>query len=294
MLTHRFYTTLIFCVIIISFTVGCRRPEIIFPTGETTINAGESISFSAAYYPDAIYKWTFDGGAKDTLEQNPTVTFNRPGVYYVYLTVVYNDFDSGFAFRKVIVAGTSGPAPVAKTGQTISYETGDDGDLEKGVSWPNPRFTDNGDGTVTDNLTGLMWLKDANCIQTNYPGFDKDEIHGDGQVTWQHALDFVSGINAGTYSNCGGGYTDWRLPNVKELQSLLHYAYYDPAVPNTAGTGQWTSGDPFTGVQSSSYWSATTYASDTSSAWLVRIYVGNVYHNGKSLGNNVWPVRGGQ
>ena len=50
-----------------------------------------------------------------------------------------------------------------KTGQTTCYATGDDGDLEKGVAWPNPRFTDNGNGTVTDNLTGLIWLKNANC-----------------------------------------------------------------------------------------------------------------------------------
>jgi len=47
-------------------------------------------------------------------------------------------------------------APVAKTGQTTSYSTGDDGDLEKDVAWPNPRFTNNSDGTVTDNLTGLI------------------------------------------------------------------------------------------------------------------------------------------
>ena len=48
------------------------------------------------------------------------------------------------------------PAPVPKTGLTSSYLTGDDGDLQKGVPSPNPRFTNNGDGTVTDNLTGLM------------------------------------------------------------------------------------------------------------------------------------------
>ena len=70
------------------------------------------------------------------------------------------------------------PAPVEKTGQTISYATGDDGDLEMGMTWPVPRFTDNEDGMVTDNLTGLMWLKDANCIATNYPGFDTDGTAG--------------------------------------------------------------------------------------------------------------------
>jgi hypothetical protein len=86
-------------------------------------------------------------------------------------------------------------APVEKTGQTTSYATGDDGELSKGVVWPNARFADNGDGTVTDNLTGLMWLKNANCIQSNYSEFDMDETAGDGRVTWPHALDFVARIN---------------------------------------------------------------------------------------------------
>lgn len=64
-----------------------------------------------------------------------------------------------------------GPAPVPKTWQLISYSPGDD-DQERGVMQPNPRITDNSDDTITDNLTGLMWLKDANCIFSWYPGFD--------------------------------------------------------------------------------------------------------------------------
>ena len=63
--------------------------------------------------------------------------------------------------------------------------------------------------------------KDANCIATNYPGFDNDHTTGDGGVTWQHALDFVAGINDGTYSNCGADNTDWRLANLFELESLF-------------------------------------------------------------------------
>ena len=54
-----------------------------------------------------------------------------------------------------------GPTPVSKSGNTISWATGDDGDLQTGVAWPNPRFKDNLNGTITDNLTGLIWLKDA-------------------------------------------------------------------------------------------------------------------------------------
>ena len=53
-------------------------------------------------------------------------------------------------------------APLSKTGQTTSYATGDDGDLQVGIELPEPRFYDNQDGTITDALTGLIWLKDAN------------------------------------------------------------------------------------------------------------------------------------
>ncbi len=54
--------------------------------------------------------------------------------------------------------GTRPPAPPARTGQTTSYAERDDGDLERGVAWPNPRFTDNGNGTVTDHLTFFQML----------------------------------------------------------------------------------------------------------------------------------------
>jgi len=103
-------------------------------------------------------------------------------------------------------------APVEKTGQTPTVpenpaQTGSDGDLQKGVTWPNPRFTDNTDGTVTDNLTGLIWLKDANC---------------DESKNWANALTWCNSLASGacglTDNSVAG---DWRLPNVKELHSLI-------------------------------------------------------------------------
>jgi len=184
-------------------------------------------------------------------------------------------------------------APAEKTGQTASYATGDDGDLQEGVAWPNPRFTDNGNGTVTDNLTGLIWLKNANCISSHYPGFDNDDTAGDGMVTWQHALDFVAGINAGIYPKCGAGFTDWRLPNINELHSLVHYGFSDPALPNTAGTGQWAEGNPFSNVQSDYYWSSTTLADFTSLAWLVDLNNGYVFSALGTYSYHVWCVRSG-
>jgi hypothetical protein len=179
-------------------------------------------------------------------------------------------------------------APVPKTGQTASYATGDDGDLQKGVASPTPRFTDHGDGTVTDNLTGLMWQKNANCIAAYYPGFDNDNVPGDGKVTWAHALDFVAGINAGTYPLGGGGYHDWRLPNVRELQSLIDYGRSYPALPE---------GHPFTGVPWGDYhWSSTTFAPDENLAFDAAIG-GNGIADPVNKFNEfdyVWCVRGGK
>ena len=53
---------------------------------------------------------------------------------------------------------------LAATGQTTSYVAEDDAALKKGVSWPSARFTDNQNGKVTDNLTGLIWMKNAGCF----------------------------------------------------------------------------------------------------------------------------------
>ena len=176
---------------------------------------------------------------------------------------------------------------VPKTGQTTSHAAGDDGDLEMGVNWPIPRFTDNGNGTVTDNLTGLIWLKDANCIFTNYPELGRQDDAIDGGVSWQQALDFVAGINDGTYAACGAGYTDWRLPNLKELHSLIDFGQYDPALPL---------GHPFSNVVigwQGQYWSGTTYEPGPTSAWFVLLPSGYVSYGFKSNEYIVWPVRGG-
>jgi hypothetical protein len=176
------------------------------------------------------------------------------------------------------------PSLVPKTGQTISYATGDDGDHQRGVT-TSPRFTDQGDGTVLDNLTGLIWLKKANCIGTDNSTFDTDGTGGDGKVYWQTALDFVADLNT-TPVNCGVSQTDWRLPNRKELLSLIDLGEFNPALP---------SGHLFLDVQSFYYWSATTRASATSNAWNVTFsdgHAGNV--NKATNAYYVWPVRGGQ
>jgi hypothetical protein len=179
--------------------------------------------------------------------------------------------------------GPKPPAPVPQTGQTTSYYPGDDGDLQKGVEWPDPRFTDNEDGTVTDNLTGLIWLEDANCIASSYSTFDNDGTAADGRVTWYHALDFIAGINDGTYTDCGAGYTDWHLANVNEYLSLMDYSVNAPAL---------MVGHPFANVQASHYWSSTMSAGGGTVWW---VYFGGGVGTSTPGSNNyyVWPVRGG-
>lgn len=160
-----------------------------------------------------------------------------------------------------------------------------DGEVGAGTVWPSPRFTDNGDGTVTDNLTGLIWLQQANC--------------GGGAVDWSTALSFVAALYDAATDDCGlsdGSVAgDWRVPNIVELLSLLHRAYYNPALPDSAGSGKWSEGDPFTGVQNSNYWSSTSYALTVpSSAWYVSLGTGLSGTSTKSSTNWVWAVRAAQ
>ncbi|MBN1799144.1 MAG: DUF1566 domain-containing protein [Spirochaetales bacterium] len=115
---------------------------------------------------------------------------------------------------------------IMKTGQTESYAAGDDGDLEMGAAWPDPRFTDNGDGTLTDNLTGLMWEQSPDTTQK----------------TWSSALTYANDSLLATYD-------DWRLPNFYELATLMHAAQ--------ATVSTWLNASGFSNVQSCGYWSST-------------------------------------
>jgi len=207
-------------------------------------------------------------GELDPPDQPITGTMKTLDEIYDKLEVIDDKLDGG----------SCQGAPVEKTGQTTSYATGDDGDLEKGVAWPVPRFTDNEDGTVKDNLTGLIWLKNANCF---------------GLRAWSDALSDCNGLASESCGLTDGSVAgDWRLPNLKELLSMIHWGVYNPVVSDTSGTGQWSADDPFTGVQSYFYWSSTTLVNSTSQAWNVDMNYGYVNPNPKGGNRHVWPVRG--
>jgi hypothetical protein len=134
------------------------------------------------------------------------------------------------------------------------------------------RFTDNGDGTVTDNVTGLIWLQDAS-------GFGPDF------TAWPVALTFANSLSSGECGLTDGSVEgDWRLPNVNELHSLIDPRQSNPAL---------SAGHPFSGVQSRQHWTSTTLDVGTASAWLVDLNNGWVNYNFKGGASYVWPVRGG-
>lgn len=191
-----------------------------------------------------------------------------------YQLMVASAFAAGMAY--------AAPADLPETGQTTCYDasgnlisctdTGQDGDIRAGVAWPGQRFTDNGNGTVADNLTGLIWLKNADCFSTR---------------TWTQALTDANTLASGTCGLTDGSQAgDWRLPNVNELESLIN--------AEEANTATWLGGQGFSNVQGIGHWSSTTKADDTLAAWIVRMDSGSVGNGLKQGSFYVWPVHAGQ
>ena len=148
--------------------------------------------------------------------------------------------------------------------------TGQDGEIRAGAAWPVPRFTDNSDGTFLDNLTGLSWMVDA--------GTPTAGLCAGGVKNWQGALDYIACLNNTGYL----GRTDWRLPNVNELESLLNIA--------SADSRPWLGSQGFVNV-GASYWSSTTAASGSLNAWYLAASSGSPSYTGKTVTILVWPVR---
>jgi len=164
---------------------------------------------------------------------------------------------------------------VAETGQTTSYAAGDDGAFQMGEPWPDPRFTDNGDGTITDELTGLVWAQDnvnpgpAPCN----PGVTRN---------WFNSLTYVDCLNTNSWL----GHTDWRMPNIVELESLVHF--------QEADNRPWWNSQGFT--MTSVYWwySSTNEPNGLAHVHSLSAITSFSTHSKLAVtGGAVWPVRGG-
>jgi chitodextrinase len=185
------------------------------------------------------------------------------------------------------------PVDLYSTGQSKCYDqlgneiacagTGQDSEVASGTDWTSLRFADNGDGTITDNLTGLTWMADGNCIKTNYSSYDNDGVTADGAVSWQHALDFIANINSGQYPECGAGHSDWMLPNKNELESLVSS---DASVLSV-----WLNALEFNNFVPDMYWTSTTDLWATEYAWVVDMSYSQVSNNLKLDSAYVLPLR---
>ena len=140
---------------------------------------------------------------------------------------------------------------------------------------PNPpgksadRFVVLGTGEVLDVTTGLRWQQTPGSANVVGAG---SSCNGPTTCVWQEAVDYCAAL--------GGGY---RLPEIKELISLVDYSQFNPALP---------AGHPFTGVQSSLYWSAAAVASNPTLAWNVDFFNGFVLTTGKANFNRfAWCAR---
>jgi hypothetical protein len=157
------------------------------------------------------------------------------------------------------VKGTSsGVAKLQATGLNVPYASGDDGTLQKGVGLPSPRWIDNGNGTITDIVTGLVWLKLANCI--NLP--------------WAAAVAAVNNLASGQCGlSDGSAAGQWRMPNRNEMQSVAdriqanESQYFDYTILNLDNTvyqppifANYAEGEY--------YWTSTTNAA-SGDAWAI-------------------------
>ncbi|MEK8020020.1 MAG: caspase family protein [Candidatus Parabeggiatoa sp.] len=129
------------------------------------------------------------------------------------------------------------------------------------------RYTDNSDGTVTDNRSGLIWLKNANCF---------------GKQNWKTAKRSAAKL---AHGHCGlrdGSRVGmWRLPTKNEWEAMIDKKY------------KWTESDTFSSVRTFYYWSSTTSVDITPNAWHVYLGDGGVFTYYERSTCYVWPVRSG-
>lgn len=128
---------------------------------------------------------------------------------------------------------------------------------------PDSRYNDNGDGTVTDNVTGLMWKQ---CTEGQSSSTTACDTGNAATFNWLEAHERAQSVNALGFA----GYNDWRLPNIKELNSLVEFACFEPAINLTyfpTPTWQSSMGSP--------YWSSTTRHGNGSGHSAYRVELGN-------------------
>lgn len=180
-------------------------------------------------------------------------------------------------------SGAAGVVSLHRTGQSGCYDTdgssidcsgtGQDGETLMGRPWPSPRFVENGDGTITDNLTGIAWTKNA-----DYPF---SEMCSQGTSDFGDTVNYIKCLNQNKYL----GYDNWRLPNEFEINSLRNYG-----IP-TSDKPAWLSGYGFNNLSPwGLHWSSTV---EDTNGFAVGVWVGGGHWDFEYQSGHAWPVRGG-
>jgi hypothetical protein len=207
---------------------------------------------------------------------------------------------TAYALLALGFASFAGAIDFPATGQTTAYTAEkndkiagavavpDDGAVQAGATLS---YTDNGDGTSTDNNTGLMWEKKGD----NGGLHDKDNGYlwsggGSQETVW----DWLDDVNAEGGTGFAG-YNDWRIPNAKEVQTLVNFESASPRTSAPFNTNCVAGATVLTGscTVATNYWSSTTWARSTSMAWAVNFYDGSLSPQDKAAAPRVRAVRGG-
>jgi hypothetical protein len=253
------------------------------PAATGTINeAAKTISVIVPYGSDvtglvATFTTT---GATVKVNALTQISGQTPQNFTIPVSYVVWAVDSTYATYVVTVTLDAGSFKLPDTGQTLCYDaagsvmacagTGQDGDYIV-----NPMsFTDHGDGTITDNVTGLLWQK----CSLGLSGSDCTT----GTAALYQQYDSISAC-----ASLGSG---WRVPTIYELRTIVDYglmtliAYqtYIPAINATY----------FPNTQANVYWSSTSYAYQPNYAWYVDFRDGNTYNAYKGTAYYVRCVRG--
>ncbi len=180
-------------------------------------------------------------------------------------------------FMMVNIVGTEASAAKKDSKKTTKQttatpaQTGQEAAAKPEKSEPiNARYTDKSDGTILDKNTGLVWLKDANT--------------GSLPLPYEGAKQYLQEMNSGRKPNFG--FTDWRLPTINEIETLVEKTRFYPALP---------AGHPFTNVQNNYYWSSSTGRDVIDYVWIVDIASGEMTMDYVSACSYkfLWPVRSG-
>lgn len=240
--------------------------ELFGVTGTVTAAAGDATD------DDVLEGRTYsaDGGiGSGTMPNNGGVTLTPTSTDQTIAAGYHNGAgvcagDSDLVAGNIVVGvnlfgidGTQLPARIFKTGQTSCYDnsgtavacagTYQDGEAQAGLT---QQFVDNGDGTISDTTSGLMWEKLSS----------DGSIHDVGRgYSWSGLFTRMATLNSSLFA----GYSDWRVPTIHELQSLASYGVGSPAIPAifrtacVSGCTVTTCSCTAASISSERYWSST-------------------------------------